>query len=384
MAPTVPSLSLAENLDLVFRLLVVAPAYGLAKFTIGIPKALRRGIPLSLLGISTVCYTFLACLSPRQIQTVAPNSQRAYASWIKSKVKAQRKPGASPQLRRLKHDIEELEETGGSIMWVGDRATASKFVLFFHGGGYVMCASDGQLEWCWNAYVCGGPGEKHNVAVGVMEYTLCPVATYPQQLRQCCAALRALLERGIRPSDIMIGGDSAGGSLTVQLLRHIVDPHPCVEPLGNWLNDEPLAAAFIVSAPVSGRTDTVSYRENTLDMLSGPLINFLTEIFLVPENVTPPLTMEEIRGLAFPLESDLSWLGRVHKAARAMYLTAGDEEVFRDHICEFVEALQARSKSVDVRFDLFSKHVHDSHLIEGFFGTGPAITAMAAWAEDIF
>ncbi|VUC30211.1 unnamed protein product [Clonostachys rosea] len=384
MPPTVPSLSLVENLDLVVRLLVVAPAYGLTRFITSIPKALRRGIPLSLLGISTVCFTFLACLSPRQIQTVAPNSQRAYASWIKSKVKAQRKPGASTQLCRLKHDIEELEETGGSIMWVGDRATASKFVLFFHGGGYVMCASDGHLEWCWNAYVLGGPGEKHNVAVGVMEYTLCPVATYPQQLRQGCAALRTLLERGIRPSDIMIGGDSAGGSLTVQMLRHLVDPHPCVEPLGNRLGDEPLAATFIVSAPFSGWTDTVSYRENTLDMLSGPVINVLTKRFLVPGNVTPPLTMEEIRGLAFPLEGDLSWLGRIHKASRAIYLTAGDEEVFRDHICEFVEALQARSQSVDVKFDLFSKHIHDSHLIEGFFGTGPAITAMAAWAKGIF
>jgi acetyl esterase/lipase len=182
----------------------------------------------------------------------------------------------------------------------------------------------------------------------------------------------------------MIGGDSAGGSLTVQMLRHIVDPRPCVEPFGNWPNDEALAAAFIVSAPFSGGTDTVSYRENTLDMLSGPLINMLTANFLIPENVTPPLTMEEIRGLAFPLESDLSWLGSIHKAVRAIYLTAGDEEVFRDHICEFVEALQARSKSVDVKFDLFSKHIHDSHLIEGFFGTGPAITAMTAWAKDIF
>ena len=60
-----------------------------------------------------------------------------------------------------------------------------------------------------------------------LEYTLAPNAKYPTQLREAVAAYNYLVdEMNIEPSSIIVGGDSAGGNLALQLLRHIAEPHP--------------------------------------------------------------------------------------------------------------------------------------------------------------
>ncbi|MBE3045678.1 alpha/beta hydrolase fold domain-containing protein [Candidatus Bathyarchaeota archaeon] len=59
-----------------------------------------------------------------------------------------------------------------------------------------------------------------------MQYSLSPEAYYPTHLRQAAAALNYMLKTGIHPRDMIIGGDSTGGHLAVQLLHHLSHPVP--------------------------------------------------------------------------------------------------------------------------------------------------------------
>lgn len=71
-----------------------------------------------------------------------------------------------------------------------------------------------------------------NVAVVILAYTLAPEAVYPTQLRQAVELLRYLLEtQGRNPTDIVLGGDSAGGNLTLGVLSHLAHPHPDIAAL---------------------------------------------------------------------------------------------------------------------------------------------------------
>lgn len=57
-----------------------------------------------------------------------------------------------------------------------------------------------------------------------LEYTLTLRMQYPGQLVQAAYALKALMERGMKPEHIIVGGDSAGGNLVLALLAHLKKP----------------------------------------------------------------------------------------------------------------------------------------------------------------
>ncbi|KAG7289921.1 hypothetical protein NEMBOFW57_006298 [Staphylotrichum longicolle] len=171
---------------------------------------------------------------------------------------------------RLRYNVEQVStDPVTSILWLGDRERASKFVLFFHGGGYMAPLQAGHLNWCWNAYIDNQ--DEHEVAVAVLRYDLAPGFKYPHQLCQAAAALNHLLRTGIAPQDLLFGGDSAGGNLAVQLLYHISYPMPDVEPVR--LGGRKIAGVFAVSPWVSGNTDTRSFHDNDgVDMLSTAIV----------------------------------------------------------------------------------------------------------------
>ena len=66
----------------------------------------------------------------------------------------------------------------------------------------------------------------------LLAYTLAPYAVYPTQLIQGVSLLRHLTQTlGLKPQNIMIGGDSAGANLTLGIMSHLSHPHPSVAPL---------------------------------------------------------------------------------------------------------------------------------------------------------
>jgi epsilon-lactone hydrolase len=101
---------------------------------------------------------------------------------------------------------------------------ASRVIMFFHGGGY-----------------CSGSILSHRRmvteagrAAGMRSYRLAPENKFPAALDDAMIAWRFLREQGIAAEHIAIGGDSAGGGLTVALINRLRDDYEQL-PACAWL-----------------------------------------------------------------------------------------------------------------------------------------------------
>jgi len=309
---------------------------------------------------------------------------KLYQSWIRSRAasaNAKRNDVVEAYVAsRIKFDAEPLPDGASSLLWLGNRKTATKFVYFFHGGGYISPLLPGHLEWCLRAYVAATadhPGEE--VAVAVLQYTLCPHAQYPTQLIQAAEGFAHLLASGIRPRDLIIGGDSAGGNLAAQVLGHLLHPHPAARKI---TLGEPLAGAFAVSPWVSTRTDSRSFLDNgTFDMLS-PAIVSKSNSNLLDGVASYGAEVREGNGWAMPMDVDAeAWFTGLDGAVKAVYVTAGAQECLLDQSVEFAEAIRRGNPGLDVRLEVMKNEAHDWILMEGEAKTdGDAMKRMRAWA----
>jgi acetyl esterase/lipase len=86
--------------------------------------------------------------------------------------------------------------------------------------------------------------KNNSLAIFFPTYYLSPAARYPTQMIQCVEALRYILEeRCYRPSQVILGGDSAGGNIVAAVLSHLAHPHESIEKL---TISEPLAAGILM------------------------------------------------------------------------------------------------------------------------------------------
>ncbi|KAL1861654.1 hypothetical protein Daus18300_008770 [Diaporthe australafricana] len=342
-------------MDLAMRLLV-APLLFLFGCTTALPRAWKRNIQLKQWITSTLFRYALDNLKPRHIQALSPTTLETYTDWVKA-MQLQQEPRDFP-LEALEVRVEPLEvEPAASILWVGNPCRATKFVLSFHGGGYVAPLSKGHLNWCWNAYIreqekgsTDGHPDDHEVAVAILQYSLAPEAQYPTQLRQAVSALDHILGKGIAPGDLIIGGDSAGGNLVVQLLHHLCHSMSGPQPL----SDQSLRFAGI--------------------FLVSPWKYVLGDIKEAERLRAHP---------ALPLDGDITWLGSIKHVTKSVYITCGHEEVFMDNVLAFSEAVRRMNPGLEVKLRVGPHEVHDSMLLEGIDGViGDATKEMQAWAAS--
>lgn len=84
-------------------------------------------------------------------------------------------------------------------------------VVFFHGGGFVLCDIETHDPLCRSLARASG------CAVASVEYRLAPEARFPEPLEDCYAATRWLVanagELGLDETRVAVSGDSAGGAL---------------------------------------------------------------------------------------------------------------------------------------------------------------------------
>jgi monoterpene epsilon-lactone hydrolase len=94
---------------------------------------------------------------------------------------------------------------------------ATRVLLFFHGGGY---CSGSILSHRRMVTEAGRAGGLRTLAVG---YRLAPEHPFPAAFDDALTAWRCLRNLGIAAAHIAVGGDSAGGGLTVALLNRLRD-----------------------------------------------------------------------------------------------------------------------------------------------------------------
>jgi monoterpene epsilon-lactone hydrolase len=87
-----------------------------------------------------------------------------------------------------------------------------KIILYLHGGGYGMGSIQSHQKLVSKISLSAG------VNALMIEYRLAPEHPFPAALDDAYEAYQWLLKKGYSPDDIIIGGDSAGGGLTLATL----------------------------------------------------------------------------------------------------------------------------------------------------------------------
>ena len=107
-----------------------------------------------------------------------------------------------------------------------------KAILQLHGGAYIMPFNDTYRRNAVHySEVSGG------AAVLSVDYRVAPKNPYPAALEDALAGYNWLLNKGYRPENIIVVGDSAGGGLTIALAMYLRD------------NNLPMPKALILMAP---------------------------------------------------------------------------------------------------------------------------------------
>jgi len=106
-----------------------------------------------------------------------------------------------------------------------------KVILYLHGGGYCLCSIDTHRGLAARlALACRS-------RVLIIAYRLAPENPFPAALEDALIAYRWLIRQGISARQIAIGGDSAGGGLTLSTAVKLRD------------TGEPLPAALFLLSP---------------------------------------------------------------------------------------------------------------------------------------
>ncbi|KAL8293436.1 hypothetical protein RQP46_000137 [Phenoliferia psychrophenolica] len=94
-------------------------------------------------------------------------------------------------------------------------------LLYLHGGGFMFgCAAEGDVTAANpRALLALVPSLKHGLTVDYRKVTQAP---FPAAVIDCLSAYLYLLRR-VKPSQVIVSGDSAGGSLALTLTRYIRD-----------------------------------------------------------------------------------------------------------------------------------------------------------------
>lgn len=105
---------------------------------------------------------------------------------------------------------------------------SSQVLLFFHGGGYCSGSIQSHRRLVTEA------GRAAGMRTLAVAYRLAPENPFPAALEDAETAWRFLLAHGIAGSNIVVGGDSAGGGITLALLNGLRDAGATLPACG-WL-----------------------------------------------------------------------------------------------------------------------------------------------------
>jgi len=145
--------------------------------------------------------------------------------------------------------VEPVDANGVQAEWSwSSQADSSRVILFLHGGGYLSGSIDSHRPL---ATEIGRVTGARTLALG---YRLAPECPFPAAVEDALAGYRFLLSRGMEPRHIAIGGDSAGGGLTLAVMvaaRAAGLPLPacgwCISP---WVDLEALGQSMTSKADV--------------------------------------------------------------------------------------------------------------------------------------
>jgi epsilon-lactone hydrolase len=227
--------------------------------------------------------------------------------------------------------LEPIDANGVAAEWsLAPGSDPSKVLLFFHGGGYCSGSIVSHRGMVTEA---GRAARARTLAVG---YRLAPEHPFPAAIEDARSAYRFLLDQGIAPSRIVIGGDSAGGGLTLALMTSVRDAR---EPLP--------ACAWLVSPWVDLQMIGASLAEKAVadPLISKSYLEELASAYLAGADPANPLVS--------PLNADLAGLP-------PLLVQVGSAETLLDDAVRI--ARRAGAADVRVNLEIWPHMIHAWHL----------------------
>jgi acetyl esterase/lipase len=244
-------------------------------------------------------------------------------------------------LSKIPEDVEigHIDIDGIEGEWIkAPNVIPDKVLLYLHGGAFIAGSIDTHRD-----LVCR-ISRVANIAVLIIDYRLAPEYPFPAALEDALISYKWLLSEKKMPSkDIIIGGDSAGGGLTLSLLLKLRDERI------------PLPKAAFCISPVTdlmGSGNSITSKAEKDPFLSPELGELIIDKYLKDTDPQDPLVS--------PLYADLHGLPPI-------YIQVGTSEILLDDSRRIAEKL--KSANVEVELDVWRDMIH-------------VFTAFAAWAPE--
>jgi acetyl esterase/lipase len=206
-------------------------------------------------------------------------------------------------------------------------APRDKAILYLHGGGFRLGSAASHRELI--ARIADASGCR----VLAINYRLSPEHRFPAPIEDTLTAYHWMQHQGLKPDDIVLVGDSAGGNLALAvmlLLRQRSLPLPVAAALMSPWTDLTASGASYASR---AEADPIHQRKMVLALAK----NYLGE----DGNPRDPL--------ASPLFADLAGLP-------PLMIQVGDRETVRDDSIRLAE--EARTAGVDVELQSWDGMIH--------------------------
>ncbi len=209
-------------------------------------------------------------------------------------------------------------------------------VLWLHGGGYAL----GIPEFFFDSYkkLIGAS----DCIIVAPDYRLSIEAPYPAALEDAYTALKWMKshakELGIRPDQLMVGGESAGGGLTAALCLYARDK-----------DEVKIAFQMPLYPMIDDRMITESAKENNAPVLNSRMNELAWKLYL------DKLSGKDVPYYAAPARAT------DYRNLPPAVTFVGDLEPFRDETIQYVENL--RKAGVPADFKVYSGCYHGFDII---------------------
>ncbi|MBA4245122.1 MAG: alpha/beta hydrolase [Pseudomonas sp.] len=220
---------------------------------------------------------------------------------------------------------------GRPCEWHRPPAGSGNVLLYLHGGAFMIGGPETHRG------ICASLAKRAGIDVCALDYRLAPEHPYPAARDDVVAAYRALLDAGYRAEQIAIGGDSAGGNLSlVGSLR--------IRELGL-----PTPAALVCFSPATDFTGEQMHEPPAGDPLIHP-----SWIEQAAELYCPADLPRDDPGLS-PVFADLSQLPPT-------LIQVGEDELLLNDSLRLAERAQAAGASVRLERYPGLWHVFQAHV----------------------
>jgi acetyl esterase/lipase len=256
------------------------------------------------------------------------------------------------EARRMRRAVSRREATVGGVpgeWFVARGKSPTRTILYLHGGAFMEGSSRTHAEFISRLAHDG------EARVFAPNYRLAPEHPFPAQLDDARAVYRALLTEGVRPEDLIVAGDSAGGTLTIVLLVSLRDA------------GEPLPSRAALLSPWTDLLDR-----------SGSLQENARRDWAAPEDFD--LWARQYVGAKDPKNPLISPAFADLRGLPPLRLEVGTAEMLLDQVRAF--AARAREAGVPLDYRENEGMMHNCYLFAAYFpACKRALDALTAWVR---